>query len=632
MVLYLSDERISNIKIVCDIETNGLDNPDKIWCVVAQEIDSGNTYIFENVHLNPEPLETFSANVTQWIGHNFIAFDSPILRRICPNITLSPDTILDTLVVSRLLNHRISGGHSMENWAKKLGETKVGEEIKDWSKYSSLMLSRCKNDVMVNKKLYDFFLPFINHAAYKDALRLELEMATLCTDLHSNGFPFAETEAKALQKLWQIKLSKLDTEIKRDFPPQPVVVKEITPKLTAKGTLHRQDFRWYDGDDFTIFTEGAPFTLIRWEEFNPGSPSQIVRRLNKAGWKPIDKTKGHQEFLKDRLPNKDEGKRRRYEEIGWTISEANLKTLPVDAPVATKSLVERLILANNVVYLEKWLDLISYGTGPFPDIPKIHGHFLHIGSWTQRMSHQLPNMANVSSNPLMRQLWIAPKGHVLIGTDADGIQMRIFAHYVNEEKLTQAILNGNKEDKTDIHSLHQQLLGNVCRSRDVAKTFIYAFLLGAGKARISSILSCSFTQASEAITRFLLSYPGLLQLRQNRIPNDVSKGYFVGLDGRRVKCDSAHLMLGGYLQNGEATIMKMAALRWNKELKARHIPYTFVNFVHDEWQTIVPDDPTTIETISVAQIKSIIWAGEQLNLNIALDAQAKVGYNWNTTH
>ena len=66
---------------------------------------------------------------------------------------------------------------------------------------------------------------------------------------------------------------------------------------------------------------------------------------------------------------------------------------------------------------------------------------------------------------------------------------------------------------------------------------------------------------------------------------DASRGYFDGLDGRKVQCNSEHLMLAGYLQNGEAVVMKHANVLWQKELKGLGIKYNQVDFVHDEWQT-----------------------------------------------
>jgi len=134
----------------------------------------------------------------------------------------------------------------------------------------------------------------------------------------------------------------------------------------------------------------------------------------------------------------------------------------------------------------------------------------------------------------MRQLWRAPKGRFLVGVDAEGIQLRIFAHYINDAEFTAALVNGKKEDKSDPHSLNQRILGPVCRSRQAAKRFIYALLLGeaypssqrywvVNKWRPRTLLSVLWydTQAS-------------IYSRERFIPQDARRGWFTGLDGRPV--------------------------------------------------------------------------------------------------
>lgn len=627
------------MKVVADIETNKLENPDKIWCIVAQDIVTNEEYIFERVSENPEPFKEFAKGVEEWIGHNFLGYDAIVLNDLIDPNLVDYSRVFDTLVFSRLLNAQIEGGHSIASWAPKLGAfTKVGKDISDWSVYTPEMLSRCRNDVKVNRKLYDFFnSKYLHRSEFADAYRLEHSVAILCNVLHSNGFPFNLEEAKRLYQEWSLRLAKLDEHIKESFPPRAVLVRQITPKLTKLGTINRSEFRWYGENDFNVFYPDAPFSLIEWQEFNPASPKQIVERLNEAGWKPVDKTKGHTKFLREawkkRKENKEdyEVKAAEYKKFGWSISDANLQTLPPSAPDGARFLSERLLLASRVSDLEEWIAL-AQPSKKFDGAWEIHGKFFHIGAWTHRMSHSQPNMANIPSVEELRQLWEAPKGFKLVGTDADGIQMRIFAHYVNDERLINAIVKGSKEDKTDIHSLHQQALGPVCKSRDNAKTFIYAFLLGAAAARVSDILNCSLNEAKEAIEKFLDFYPGLQDLKKTSIPRDVQRGYFVGLDGRLVVVKSEHLALGGYLQNGESIIMKKACVNWTSQLNELQIPYYFVDFVHDEWQTLIPDNKEIEEIVTTIQKESIRSVGRELKLNIPLDAQSITGYNWLHTH
>jgi DNA polymerase-1 len=262
-------------------------------------------------------------------------------------------------------------------------------------------------------------------------------------------------------------------------------------------------------------------------------------------------------------------------------------------------------------------------------------------------------MANIPAEPSpfaheMRSLWIVPADSWLVGVDADAIQLRILAHYINDPKFTEALINGRKENGTDIHTLNKIALGPICKSRADAKTFIYAWLLGAGDAKIATILGCSLRDAKEAKRNFLEAYPGLKRLKEVVIPRDAEKGYFVGLDGRAVLCNSEHLMLAGYLQNGESIIMKKANLLWRKRLEEYwdgwfELPYKQVNFVHDEWQTEVQGDYELAKQIAEIQAQAITDVGIELNLNCPLKGSfitenhdgeivLTIGRNWAETH
>lgn len=612
----------------------------------------GNVRVFKNVHEDPGPFLEYAKNISLWIGHNFLSYDYHIVLKPLLHLLIPLSSILDTLVVSRLLNTNIEGGHSIEAWAHRLGGmSKVGAEITDWSVPTELMEQRCINDTLVNLRLYNRFLRYLDNPNWVESIKTEHEIAELCLILHDTGFPFKKEEAQELKDKLLKRLNDLDEELKAAFPPVPKVIKVLTPRSTKFGTINRTDFRWYDNDDLSAFTVDAPFSLIEWEEFNPGSTKQIIERLNAAGWKPTEKTKGHSELLKQlsrsrgRVSDEDKERLKRFKEFGWTISDENLQTLPDTAPPSSKFLVERLLLSSRVSDLEEWINLAK----PAKSGWKIHGQFNHIGAWTHRMSHSKPNTANTpipqhkddpsrldvisdAINTEMRTFWYAPKGFRMIGTDADGIQMRIFAHYVNDSRLTEALIKGDKKNETDIHSVHKRALGPACKGRNPAKTFIYAWLLGAGVAKIAQILECSISEAREAIDRFIEFYPGLQELKKSKIPKDALRGYFEGLDKRLVVCDNEHLMLGGYLQNGESIIMKRANILWRREADKLKLPYWQINFVHDEWQTLTPDNDEISEQVALLQREAIVAQGIELNLNCPLAANSKMGYSWMDTH
>lgn len=338
--------------------------------------------------------------------------------------------------------------------------------------------------------------------------------------------------------------------------------------------------------------------------------------------------------------SKDRGEK--FAKYGWKLSEDNLATLPDDAPAGAHNLAEWLTLNSRRSSLVEWLDHVK-------DDGRIHGRFTHIGAWTGRMAHSNPNQANIPSefhgnadsavakvkekyDGQFRGLWSVPKGDWLVGTDAEGIQLRVLAHLMNSEEYIDAIVSGQKEDETDIHNLNRKALGMSHITRDMAKTFIYAFLLGAGNAKIAEILRVNQREAGQAVENFLHSIDGLADLKKKAIPAVARRGWFRGLDGRRVKVPSEHKTLAGMLQNGESVIMKHAALQWVRQAKDQFFDFKLVTWPHDEWQTELSGSLEEAEELGYIQRQSIVDTGIKLGVVCPLAGSTDIGRNWRETH
>ena len=392
-----------------------------------------------------------------------------------------------------------------------------------------------------------------------------------------------------------------------------------------------------------------------YKSFNPGSTKDRVEKLWEAGWNPTEKSNGHYKFtLKGEVGQKwptngktiltqemYDDKKEYYSYYGWTVSDENLATLPNSAPQAAKSLASWLCLNGRLKALEERIRCCDADG-------RIRTTFWHIGSWTHRKAHSSPNLANISSpfhgevvtavdaikdryDADMRRMFTVDEGHYLVGTDAESIQLRVLAHYLKNDAYIEAIVNGKKEDETDIHNVNKRALTLSHLTRDHAKTFIYAWLLGAGTAKVARILGCSIKQAKAAVNAFIVNTDGLSTLRGGLIKRDAARGYFEGLDGRKVINESEYHMLAGYLQNGESVIMKYAAILWNQWAKADGVGYLMVNDVHDEWQSeaFTYDDAVHLGKL---QCKALEQAGIDLNVRCPMSGETKIGRNWFDTH
>lgn len=657
------------MRVVLDLESNSLTNPTKIHLVVCKDIDTGVLYKFRNITEDDEALSSFtnfSNAVDLYVGHNILDYDIPVIRSLVSESKLSRRRLedvraIDTLVVSRLVEYSRPGGHSLAQYGLEFGLPKLENKATSFfSHWSQELEDYCVRDVEITHKVYSHYLHNISDNKWGPAILLEHQFQQVVNALHNNGFGFNTANARLLLDKVTTELSHLDKEIMDAFPARLKLVREISPRYTQYGTLNRSDFRWLKSDDLSEFN-GGPFSRCSWQAFNPSSHKQIVDVLNKAGWIPTDKTTTHIATERDlarlrysksssndlqlkELQCKLEG----LKKTGFKINEKNLETLPASAPSPAKTLARRILYEARRRTLTEWLGLVSPQN-------RIHGKFIGIGAWTHRMAHQEPNTANIP-NPTningtkkllgkeLRALWIAPKKRLLVGVDAEGIQLRIFAHYIDDKEFTEALVNGRKDTKTDPHSLNARVLGPACRSRAAAKRFIYALLLGAGIGKLTEILECSQEEAREALDRLIQRYSGFSYLKREVIPADAKRGYFTGLDGRKVRIpgntasERGHLCMSGYLQNGEAIIMKKACLKWHGKLK--EFDAMLVNFVHDEWQTEVPNDMQVALRVAEVQALSLKEVGEDLKLNCPLAGSYynddikdyTIGTTWYATH
>jgi DNA polymerase I-like protein with 3'-5' exonuclease and polymerase domains len=197
----------------------------------------------------------------------------------------------------------------------------------------------------------------------------------------------------------------------------------------------------------------------------------------------------------------------------------------------------------------------------------------------------------------------------------------MLAHYMNDKEYTNEILHG------DIHTANQQLAG--LESRDQAKTFIYAFLYGAGNAKLGTIVGENARTGSELRERFLDGLPALRDLTE-RVQRDAEKEVLEGLDGRLLHVRSAHAALNTLLQGAGAIVMKKALTILDEYAKLWNLNYKFIGNIHDEVQSEV--SPEQAEKFGRLAVSSLQATGIALELNCPLTGEYKVGRSWAETH
>jgi DNA polymerase I-like protein with 3'-5' exonuclease and polymerase domains len=548
------------MQIILDIETNSTHN--KIWMCVTREIGGDIT-----VWKEASGLQKYLDSCDLIIMHNGICFDALVLKRNW-NITMKQNQMCDTLVLSRLLSPSLEGGHSLAAWGGRLGFPKG--DFNDWDAgYSAEMEDYCIQDTLVTEKLYLHLTTELTRNKFDErSIKLEHNVQAVIAKQEESGFKLNERNAIILLSTLQNKLVVLETELQNIFPTKTIL--RVSEKT------------------------GKPLKPII-EPFNPGSRKQIGERLQEKGWKP-DK----------------------YTETGQPIvDEGTLEGL--DFPEA-KAIAEYLLLQKRIAQIQSWLKVVQ------PD-GRVRGKVITNGAVTGRMTHHSPNMAQVPScgSPYgedCRDLWIVEKGYKLVGIDASGLELRMLAHYMEDDAYIYEVTQG------DIHTANQKAAGLETRSQ--AKTFIYAFLYGAGAAKIGKVVGAGAREGQKLIDSFLENTPKLRALREKVARICKSSGSLPGLDGRRLYIRSDHAALNTLLQGAGAIVMKQALVILDERLSKLGVDYKFVANVHDEWQIEVEE--AYADMVGKLGVQAIEEAGRVLKMRCPLTGEYKVGNSWKETH
>jgi|TARA_R100000455_G_C6246602_1_gene104170 DNA polymerase-1 len=209
-----------------------------------------------------------------------------------------------------------------------------------------------------------------------------------------------------------------------------------------------------------------------------------------------------------------------------------------------------------------------------------------------------------------------------VGTDASGLELRCLAHLMNDKQFTDTLLTG------DIHTHNMNMAG--LTDRDQAKTFIYAFMYGAGPAKIGQIVGGGSKEGKVLIDRFLKSMPSLKRVR-DIVTNTAQKhGVIKGIDGRLLRTRSPHSALNTLIQGAGAVVCKLWLVNIMKRTTSSNLDVKLVASVHDEYQfEVVNKDVQAFCKITKYAMKD---TEKQLQMRCPLDNEYKVGKTWAETH
>ena len=143
----------------------------------------------------------------------------------------------------------------------------------------------------------------------------------------------------------------------------------------------------------------------------------------------------------------------------------------------------------------------------------------------------------------------------MAAADLSGIELRMLAHYLGRfdgGRYARVLLEGD---------IHQENADKIGISRKQVKTVTYAFLYGAGNAKIGYTYDKQLSEpqakkkGKEIREAYVAAIPGLKELLE-AVHKASERGYVYGLDHRRILCDSRHKSLNYLIQGSSAIIAK----------------------------------------------------------------------------
>ena len=596
------------MRLLFDIEADGfLDAVTAVHCLVIKDLDTGLVEVFnnqENTNLPDVSEGVYKLVQAEYaIAHNGIKYDVPVLEKLY-GVKFDESRIVDTLVLSRLIysdlgdidtklmqEERLPGklfkSHSLEAWGLRLGNNKDDYQG-GWENWSQEMEDYCVQDVSTLESLYRH----LTRKPYSaQAIELEHRVAWIIARQERYGFLFDQAKAANLYGTLVQHKVRIEEKLREAFPP--LDLKDGKPKIYKRDNPSKN------------IVAGVPFQKYKRTEFNPGSRDHIAHWLKVMhNWEPMDFT--------------DAGKPK--------VDETVLSALPY--PEA-KLMAEYLMLIKRLGQLaegdQAWLKKLG-------NDGRLHGSVITNGAVTGRATHSNPNLAQVPScsSPYggdCRELFCVPRGKALVGADLSGLELRCLAHFMaryDGGAYGKILLDG------DIHTENQHAAG--LETRNQAKTFIYAFLYGAGDEKIGSIVGGDSRHGKKLKKKFFKQIPAIKSLVEAVKAKAEHSKFLLGLDGRVLHVRSSHAALNTLLQSAGALIAKQALVFFDESINALDWRNRVqqVAWVHDEIQ--VECDEEIAEEVGRLAVESFVKAGEHFKFRIPITGEFKVGRNWKETH
>lgn len=480
-----------------------------------------------------------------------------------------------------------------------------------------------------------------------------------------------QTRAKALDRMEEIanilepRMPPVDltaTDLKKHTPPKRQFKKDGTPTVAAKGffgKLKEVDGRYYS-EDYQVF---LPCHVVQRTQrpFRMKDQGALKDWLMEKGWSPT--FWNYKKDKNNKLVRDSKGKliqtSPKLQDKGNLCPNLDLLIQIGRVPEDVTLAIEWLSLRNRAATIKSLNE--DKDTGYLNHERVIAESVLPASSAgvtnTLRQKHR--GVVNVPScgatlGEEFRSMFKSREGLVCVGYDASGLEARVEGHwtsyYQGGKEYAKELLEG------DIHTKNAGFFypnteydkdGKALpKFRNPSKAGKYALTYGSQAPTLASTLGISMQEAEEAYEAFWNGAKPLKALRDGIArtwKENGRKGIYCTLSGTFLHSRSEHSLVNLLFQHTGAFIMDVAGMFMDRYLggityRQDGLHYYTLNgkvvrrlvYYHDEY--LYECNPEVADEVARLGVKSIIEAGKALNLNVPLDAEAKIGANWKDVH
>ena len=279
------------------------------------------------------------------------------------------------------------------------------------------------------------------------------------------------------------------------------------------------------------------------------------------------------------------------------------------------------------------------------DTNRIHTSFNQTVASTGRLSSTKPNFQNIPIRTKEgKEIRKAFKPQLdkwkLISADYSQIELRIMAHFSNEEALIAAFNNHE-----DVHSRTASLVYDVhldlvtSEQRRHAKIVNYGIMYGAGPFRMSQELNIDMGKAKKIIDNYFETYSMVKKFIDKTIYDAQKTGYVKTYFGRKrstinLNSSNANIVnaekraaINMPIQGTASELIKVAMINIYNSMKLQQLESKMVLQVHDELIFEVPENE---EELMMKLIKDKME--NSIKLNVPIEVDCKSGFNWHEIH